>query len=86
MGQLVTPQKAATVPTAPPKEGASPRKGATTQPKVAPQAKVGTISPPRKPAPKVTAVKRSLARKAQGSTSAPPPVMAASTRLPPAPL
>ena len=83
---MVTPQKAAATPTAPPKEGESPRRGATVQPKVAPQAKVGTISPPRKPAPRVRAVKRSLTRKAQGMTPAPPPVTAASTRFPPAPL
>ena len=63
-GQLTTPQNSAINPTAAPKEGSSPNNGATTQPKVEPTKKVGTISPPLKPAPYVRAVSSSLAAKA----------------------
>ena len=68
-GQLMTPQNSATSPTAAAKDGSIPSNGPTTQPKVAPTKKVGTISPPLKPAPSVRAVSRSLNKKAYQSAS-----------------
>lgn len=44
-GQLTTPQNKAMRPTAAPKAGSSPSRGATALPKAAPIKKVGTISP-----------------------------------------
>ena len=56
--------------------------GAATQPKVAPVKKMGTISPPLKPAPKVSAVNSIFSRNAYGTAS---PLMAASMTAAPAP-
>ena len=47
----------------------SPSNGPATQPKVAPMKKEGTISPPLKPAPKVSAVKIILSRNASAFAS-----------------
>ena len=44
--------------------GSSGREGAATQPNVAPVKKIGTISPPLKPAPRVSAVNSIFIRKA----------------------
>ena len=66
MGQLVTPQNTHTMPSPAPKEGWSPRKGATVQPKVAPVKNTGTISPPLNPAPRVMVVKSILKKNASG--------------------
>ena len=51
-GQLVTPQNTLTIPHA----AGSPNIGAKKLPSVAPTKRVGTISPPLNPPPKVTAV------------------------------
>ena len=59
MGQLVAPQNTAVIPSAPPKDWDRPSSGPTTVPKAAPVKSTGTISPPRKPAPRVRAVKTS---------------------------
>ena len=85
MGQLVTAQKVATRASAAARPGSSPSSGPTRQPKVEPTKKVGTISPPRKPHPRVMAVSSSLRMKAAGCTSS-PSVMARSTTSMPAPL
>ena len=66
MGQLVTPQNRAAIPEAAHKEGESPTSCPITQPKVAPIQKEGTISPPRKPAFMVIAVRISFHRKSKG--------------------
>ena len=63
-GLLVQPQNRAIIPSAAPSCGGSPNSGATTQPKVAPVKKMGTISPPLKPAPSVRAVNSIFKRKA----------------------
>ena len=49
------------------KEGLRPMRPPKKQPKVAPTKNEGTISPPLKPAPMVTAVKTILSAKASGS-------------------
>ena len=83
-GQLTTPQNRAISPTAAPKAGSSPSSGATAQPNVAPMKKVGTISPPRKPAPSVSAVNSIFSRKAKGVSTR--PASAAAMPALPAPL
>ena len=55
-GQLVTPQNTLTIPHAAHKPPGSPNIGAKKLPSVAPTKRVGTISPPLNPPPKVTAV------------------------------
>ena len=55
-GQLVTPQNTLTIPHAAHKVGEKPVNVPKRQPKLAPIKKVGTISPPLNPPPKVTAV------------------------------
>ena len=62
-GQLVTPQKTDTIPIAAQSCTGNPNIPATTQPKVAPIKKEGTISPPLKPAEIVITVKRSFSKK-----------------------
>lgn len=57
IGQFVTPQKSAISPTAAQTEGENPTIFPKRHQKVAPIKNVGTISPPRKPAPIVIAVK-----------------------------
>ena len=84
IGQFTTQQKRQTRPIAAPSLGSRPKRGAATQPKVAPTKKVGTISPPLKPKPIVTAVKRSLSKKAKGSAL--PSRIALSAIFIPAPL
>ena len=64
------------------KPGSRPRSGPTAQPKVAPIKRVGTISPPQKPAPTHRAVSSSFTAKAQGSVS---PATARSIMCAPAP-
>ena len=59
-GQFVTPQKRPIIPQAAHKGAGRPKRGAITQPRVAPVKKEGTISPPLKPAPSVIAVKRTF--------------------------
>ena len=61
-GQLTTQQKSATNPRAAPTAASSPIRDAATHPKVEPIKKVGTISPPLKPAATVIAVKRIFKR------------------------
>ena len=63
-GLLVQPQNSATMPSAAPSCGGRPSSGAATQPNVAPVKKIGTISPPLKPAPRVSAVNSIFKRKA----------------------
>ena len=77
-GQFVTPQKTATIPDAAQMEGSIPRSVPSTQPKVAPIQKEGTISPPLKPAFIVMAVRISFQRKSRGLAS--PSSMAFSIR------
>ena len=57
IGQLVTPQNTEIIPTAAHNEGDIPSKCPNRQPKVAPVQNAGTISPPLKPAARVTEVK-----------------------------
>ena len=57
MGELVAQQKRPTRPMAAAIPGSRPRRPPARHPKVAPMQKVGTISPPLKPAARVTAVK-----------------------------
>ena len=57
IGQLTAPQNIATSAIAAAKPAGMPSTGPSTQPSVAPMKKVGTISPPLKPKPMVTAVK-----------------------------
>ena len=83
MGELVTPQNTATSPSAAPKPGFIPISGATVQPKVAPTKKQGTISPPLKPAPRVSTVNTIFSTKAQGTAL---PARAATMTCMPAPL
>ena len=64
IGELVTPQKTAIMPRAAPTAGGSPRNPAAKQPKVAPMNRDGTISPPRYPPARETAVKTSFSRNA----------------------
>ena len=68
-GQFTAPQKVATRQIAAANCAGTPRTGPIRQPNVAPIKKVGTISPPLKPADKVTAVKIIFNRKAAGFTS-----------------
>ena len=63
-GQFVTPQKSAVIPIAAPKSAGSPKSNAAAPPKVAPINKVGTISPPLKPAATQMQVKRIFKAKA----------------------
>ena len=63
-GLLVQPQNSATMPSAAPSCGGRPSSGAATQPNVAPVKRIGTISPPLKPAPRVSAVNSIFKRKA----------------------
>ena len=67
-GQLVTPQNTLTIPHAAHNPTGSPNIGAKKLPSVAPTKRVGTISPPLKPAPRVRAVKMIFKRKASGAT------------------
>ena len=68
-GQLVTPQKTATIPAAAQMDAGIPKKFPSTQPKVAPIQKEGTISPPLKPAFIVRAVSTSFQKKSRGLAS-----------------
>ena len=54
---------------APEKAWGSPKIGPARVPKAQPVNSTGTISPPRKPAPRVTAVKAIFSRKAWGMVS-----------------
>jgi len=83
MGQLVAPQNTAAMAIAPPKPWGIPSRGPTVVPKAAPVKRTGTISPPRKPEPRVTAVKRIFSRKASGMVS---PASMARMTASPAPL
>ena len=67
-GQLVTPQNTLTIPHAAHNPTGSPNIGAKKLPSVAPTKRVGTISPPLKPAPRVRAVKMIFKRKGSGAT------------------
>ena len=64
IGQFVTPQKTAAIPQAAQREGESPISCPAMHPKVAPTQKDGTISPPRKPAFIVSAVRSIFQKKA----------------------
>ena len=63
-GQFVTPQKTLTIPQAAHNPIGRPNIGARKLPRVAPIKRVGTISPPLKPPPKVTEVKSIFNRQA----------------------
>lgn len=65
IGQLVTPQNSEIMPTAAHSDGSKPVRLPNRHPKVAPMKKDGTISPPLKPAPRVSAVKMILAEMLQ---------------------
>ena len=69
MGQFVTPQKRAISPTAAQTDGEKPVKLPNVHPSVAPMKKDGTISPPRKPASIVIAVKIIFITNAYGTAS-----------------
>jgi hypothetical protein len=56
IGQLVTPQKTATIPHAAHNPTGRPKTEARKLPRVAPTKSVGTISPPLNPPPRVMAV------------------------------
>src|SRR5690606_16238806 len=71
MGALVAPANKALRPMAAPAARSSPSKGAAQLPAVAPMKKMGNITPPLHPLPKVTAVKTSFQRKAAGGSAAP---------------
>ena len=77
MGQFVMPQKRPVMPSAAAKPAGRPSSAPAAQPKVEPTKSVGTISPPLKPQPSVTAVKTILSRNASGF--AVPPSAAAMT-------
>ena len=64
---MVTPQKTALMPTAAQRDGAKPVRFPNRHPNVAPTKKLGTISPPLKPAPRVNAVRTILKKNAQVS-------------------
>ena len=64
IGEFVTPQNIAIIPTAAQVDAGKPTIEAKRQPKQAPIAKDGTISPPLNPAPRVKAVKTIFQRKA----------------------
>lgn len=68
IGQLVTPQNSEIMPTAVHSDGSKPVRLPNRHPKVAPMKKDGTISPPLKPAPRVSAVKMIFSRNASGLT------------------
>lgn len=80
-GQLVAPQNTDARPSAAAKPAGSPSTGPMAQPKAAPTKKEGTTSPPLKPAPRVTAVKRILSKNASGRT-VPCSTAAAMTSIP----
>ena len=69
MGQFVTPQNTETMPMAAHSGALAPVRMANRQPNVAPVKNEGTISPPLKPAPMVSAVKRIFKRKANAAVS-----------------
>ena len=83
IGQLTAPQNTAMSAIAAAKPAGISRAGPMTQPSVAPIKKVGTISPPLKPQPIVTAVNTIFHRNAQSGHS---PPIAFATTLVPAPL
>ena len=58
IGQLVAPQNTAVIPTAEQSSGGNPIREEIAHPNVAPTKKLGTISPPLNPAPRVRAVSR----------------------------
>ena len=62
IGQLVTPQNSEIMPTAVHSDGSKPVRLPNRHPNVAPMKKDGTISPPLKPAPRVSAVKMIFSR------------------------
>ena len=66
---LVTQQNNPTKPSAAAKPASSPKSPPKKQPKVAPMQKVGTISPPLKPAAKVMAVKAIFKIKITGGST-----------------
>ena len=66
IGQLTTEQNIATSPIAAPNPVFNPIIDATRFPNVAPIKKVGTISPPLNPAPRVSAVNIILSKNASG--------------------
>mgnify|MGYP007071178990 CR=1 FL=1 len=68
IGQLVTPQNSEIMPTAVHSDGSKPVRLPNRHPNVAPMKKDGTISPPLKPAPRVSAVKMIFSRNASGLT------------------
>ena len=80
IGVFITPQKMETRPRAAPKPGFKPNMVATKLPKVAPMKKVGTISPPLKPAASVMEVKIIFNRKASGFAL--PPKASSMTSIP----
>src|SRR5699024_9471738 len=67
-GQFVTPQNSATIPTDALNDGEISAICPNRQPNVAPTKNEGTISPPLKPPPSVTAVKSILAKHAYHTT------------------
>ena len=68
IGLLVTPQNTAPMPTAAHSGMEHPKAEAKKVPNVEPMKRVGTISPPLYPAPRVAAVKTIFNRKASGKT------------------
>ena len=68
IGQLVTPQNSEIIPTAAHSDGSKPVRLPNRHPKVAPMKKDGTISPPLKPAPRVSAVKMIFSRNASAGS------------------
>ena len=83
IGQFVTPQKTADMPTAVQSVGENPRTFPNRQPNAAPVKRDGTISPPLYPAPSVTAVKSIFKKNASGRTV---PSMQRAMMLMPVPL
>ena len=65
-GQLVTPLKSNTIPSAAPKATGNPATVAISAPKVAPINSVGTISPPLKPTETQIQVRISFSKNASG--------------------
>ncbi len=68
IGQFVTPQNSDVIPTAVQRVGEKPDRLPNRQPNDAPMQNDGTISPPLKPAPRVSAVKNIFKRNASGLT------------------
>ena len=64
----MTPQNSEIMPTAVHSDGSKPVRLPNRHPNVAPMKKDGTISPPLKPAPRVSAVKMIFSRNASGLT------------------